>query len=301
THRREALFGVATFWLLLAPMLVFPGRLQATYLYGPMLGFSIAVALVPPRWWGAALILLVWLPDQYDQLRRNRRPILALGHANGPYVAKVQRALAGQHPPAVVYDGAPATMGNWGVEGLIHIATRDPHVAVEAASGQADQPTLRRPGAVLLHWNDQRQHLALTKLNLNSPPSPTIDFATDDPLFQLNRGWYGASGDCRWTYPDATLTLGPGTAPFALVANIAADQPALHETLTIRDQNGHELIRTTLDKPGFQTFSSAQTFSGGLLTLSVSPPYHSGGLNPAPLGLLVCQIGSIGSPGSTHP
>ncbi|MGI8746068.1 MAG: hypothetical protein ACR2NN_26500 [Bryobacteraceae bacterium] len=83
---RVVSFGVIGFWILLFPMLLFPGRQSGAYLYVPLLAFAIAIAGVA-EWkamW-AALLLLIWLPASYEELRLERNPILAFGHEHRPY------------------------------------------------------------------------------------------------------------------------------------------------------------------------------------------------------------------------
>lgn len=293
--RRDTLFGVAAFWLLLAPMLVFPGRLQSAYLYGPMIGLAIAAAAFAAAYPGAAaILLLLWLPINYWQVRIARQPILALGHEHGPYIRQVRDALANSAPPppALLYDGAPPTLGNWGIDGLFRIAARSPHAAVYSATSPAGRAALRQPGAFLLHWNWQTHRLYREQFQPETPPLPYIDFATQDPLWQLDDRWYAADGPCRWTQPQASLTLRPpsGVARFRLRANFAAGQAG-----TLRVYTGAtELLATPLGAAGWHDFDrgpfTLPNAEPVQVTLVVDPPFRRPG-NSEPLGALVCAIG----------
>lgn len=295
-RRQQALFGIALFSLLLAPMLVFPGRLQGTYLYGPMLGAAMILAVLPTDWRVAALLMALWLPVDYWQVREGRRDILRLGHENGPYVTQVRQALQEHGAQAVLYDGMPGAMGNWGVDGLIHVAAHNPALVVQAASGRSDQPLLHKSGTLVLQWNDQTHKLWAWPADAlaQQPPLPAIDFATEDPLPQLVSGWFSLNGGFRWTEPDAVLRLGAGNEPFGIEVNVAAQQSPLHETLRITGERGQELLRVPLDKAGVQVFTAAtkSPFAGGIITLHVEPFYVPQMTNAVPLGVLVGRIGS---------
>ena len=125
---RQMYFGLATMVALLTPMLFLPGRLFSVYWYVPMIGAALIIA-------GAAskeplflltVLLMAWLPVNYQMLRQWRPAVLEASYQARTYVAAVSE-LAGKSPdiPAIVYIGAPSGLPQHGIEGIIHLFFKD--------------------------------------------------------------------------------------------------------------------------------------------------------------------------------
>ena len=71
---RRLLFGCASFWTLLLPMLLLSEHLNDTYLYVPMLGVAVAVAALFERGGRYAIIafFLLWFGSRSLQLYYNK-------------------------------------------------------------------------------------------------------------------------------------------------------------------------------------------------------------------------------------
>ncbi len=119
-------------WLLLSamvlvsvPLLFLPGRIFNAYLYVPLGFASVAMAAalskVKPYW--ALIALLVWMPFNVKQLRRESRRILYQDDEYYAFVAPLVQWSA-KHPNVrtLVYSGVPAGLNHWGVTGAWNLA-----------------------------------------------------------------------------------------------------------------------------------------------------------------------------------
>ncbi len=293
---RLVTFGVLGFWLLLIPILAFPGRQAGAYLYVPLLAFSIAVAGVAQiRPWWAMLFLVFWIPASYEQLKIERSPILAYRHEHLPYVQQVRESLASHPAPeAVVFEGTPPDFAIWGQEGLFTYSLGKHGLPVYSTSQPEGLRLLQRPGTVLYVWDAAAHRLHATPFPGEGHETSYVDFGKDNPLWQLNEGWKMLRNDCRFTKPRAVITLRQpaGDSEFRMQVQVPEQAEALHQILRVSSA-GQTLAEYHLDNKGAQTFNS--TVSSPVESvreweIQVSPPLV---LYGEPLGTSVCACGFI--------
>jgi hypothetical protein len=157
---RRVWFGLAACMLFLFTLLFLPGRLFEAYTYLPLSCAAIAMAAaashVKPAWVVAALVL--WLPWNVRDLRREARATLALDDENAEYFNQLQ-AWAAKHPgvKTMIYASQPRGYHHWGVEGawcIVHNTLNLPvyySTSPEAAKAMAEQPV----AISTWEWNGQ--------------------------------------------------------------------------------------------------------------------------------------------------
>jgi hypothetical protein len=151
---RRINLGLITTVILLFPMLVLPGRLFAVYWYVPLIGVAMIAATLAvraPRW-ALVCFFAAWFAFNYAMLRPKRRGILAAADANRTYVASVAD-FARQHPEIQVvgYDGRPAEMQQWGVEGVAHLFFGNAAQLFPVPSPEFEDARKKAPAAII-HW-----------------------------------------------------------------------------------------------------------------------------------------------------
>jgi hypothetical protein len=150
---RRIYFGLVANIALLFPMLVLPGRQFSVYAYVPLIGVAIvagALAAHTPRWI-LVTFFAAWFVFNYAMLRQKRKAILAAADANRAYVAAVSD-FARDHPEIQVvgYDGSPADMHSWGVEGTVHLFLVSAQV-YPVPSREFEDARAKAPAAII-HW-----------------------------------------------------------------------------------------------------------------------------------------------------
>jgi hypothetical protein len=121
---RRLYFGALTALVFLAPLLFLPGRLFSAYWYVPLIGVAMMIAVLcerSPRWLVLGGLAL-WLAGNYALFVGKTGAILTAANDNRAYFEKLAK-VAEQHPNirAFGYDGYPAEMYVWGVEGSVHL------------------------------------------------------------------------------------------------------------------------------------------------------------------------------------
>ncbi|MEZ5398124.1 MAG: hypothetical protein R2729_00560 [Bryobacteraceae bacterium] len=202
---RRAAWGFTVALLLIAPLLLLPGRLYPAYLYAPMIGVAIAVGVIFSRipWAAAAGLMAIWWVLNFQVMRIERNTALAEMAANRTYVSRVF-TLPKRFPDTrlFLYDGAPPGMEWWGVKGALRLAYDTDDIELK----QVQESTGERP-YVLLAWNESYRMLEATAWNPSAPPLPMVRFLEADSAFQLRDGWYPREGDARWSQPVASAKL----------------------------------------------------------------------------------------------
>ncbi len=303
TRDRRAWLGLAAFCLLLAPMLFLPGRLFGAYLYLPLAGLAVAfAALVAGR--HPALVagfFLLWIPWNYSQLRVNRREALSLADESRRYVAGLHEVVrANPQARAFIYDGVPAALHSWGIEGAVRYLYRRGDIEFYPAEGVDLQKALGEgAAAVLLSWDPARRELSAFSRPPGAPDASYITMSRLGPVWQLGQGWYAVTGHFRWTRPYATARLHrpARTTAFELVVNMGpppAGAP-LRASVFLNGQalDARELVRGS----GFQTvrWPLAPGAEGPVrLEFRAEPPFLSDGS----LGLAVAAFGFLPREGS---
>lgn len=290
-------WGVLGFWIMIAPMFGFPARESGAYLYVPMLLFAGAVAgIVQWKPWWAALFALIWIPASYDQLREQRKPLIAYHYDHLPYVTQIVDSLAHHpQPPAVVYDGTPTDFNTWGQEGLFRFVTQCYDLPVLSAWAPDAQAAIRRPGALLFTWDDlHRQVFTDSFPGENHEPSH-VDFGKQNPIWLLKSGWMPLSADCRFTAPRASITLHQpgGDLDFAITVYLSPEQTKLHPLLKVL-AGGDPIGQHMFDTTGLQSFRwQVPTHADATPTVEflTDPPFHLPDSDP--LGMRICQCGFV--------
>lgn len=223
---RRAWFGLAFFALLLAPMLSLTGRLFGAYLYLPLAGLAMTAAVTAARLPLAIVValLLVWLPWNHAWLRAQRREALSLADENRRYVTRLGQILK-LHPEAraLVYDGLPASLHVWGLEGAAGYFVGHGKLTVHSAENRDLTKALEEgAGVILLSWDPVRRELETYVRPPGAPDASYITVSGRAPLWQFGEGWYLISGRFRWCRPYATARLRrpPGATDFELVVNM---------------------------------------------------------------------------------
>ena len=298
-------FGVLGFWILIFPMLGFPGRHYGAYIYVPLLLFSIAVAGVAQfRPWWAALFLVFWVPASYEQLKVERSPLLAYGYDHRPYIEQVRASLASHPAPkAVVFEGTPLDFNVWGPKGLFTYILSNNSLPVYSITEPEGPQTLRQPGAVLYVWDNAAHRLHTTPVPAGGRESSYVDFAADNPIWQLKKGWHAIGYNCRYTAPRAVITLRQpaGDSDFAMTLNFGDRAENLQRVLRV-SSSGRAIGEYRLAGKGLQSFRwpvSSNAESVQDFEIQVDPPLD---LPPGkPVGTNVCACGFVPRDSSVPP
>jgi hypothetical protein len=249
-------WGVIGFWLLIAIMFGFPGREFGAYLYVPLLCYAVAVAGVAqakPLW--AALFLVLWIPASYEELQTERKPLIAYHYEHLPYVTQILESLkTHRSPTAVVYDGSPIDFNAWGQEGLFPFALSHWNLPVYRASQPEAMEAVRRPGAILFTWDNLHRQVFTDTFPGDGNELAYVDFAKENPIWQLKSGWNPLSGDCRFTKAHAIIALRQpaGDTDLVIGAQMLPEQEKLHQVLRV-SLDGRIIGEYAFDKGGLHT------------------------------------------------
>ncbi len=187
--RQRFWLGMCSMALMMAPLLVLPNRLDEAYVYAslPWLAFAVAGALDLRHWGWVLAFLLVWIPLNYRQV-----PDLA---ENRAYVEALSGAKSGEY----IYDGFPASLQPWGIQGALRFLVRDGPVEVTSFAAGAPE------GTTMLGWNFTTKKLHV--LSRREQPVPYLNMTHPMPLWQLGEGWYQTDDGFRWSKPHGAATL----------------------------------------------------------------------------------------------
>jgi hypothetical protein len=297
-RQRIVTWGIAAFWILMAPMFCFPARQFEAYLYVPLLMFAVALAGVAQSkpWW-AVLFLIFWIPASYDELRTQRKPLIAYHYDHIPYVNQILRSLAVHPAPtAVVYDGTPDDFRNYGQRGLFQFAVARYDLPVYAIAEPEAQDAIRRPNALLFTWDNLRLQVRTDSFPGEGHETSHIDFKKDNPFWQMKAGWMPLSADCHWTAPRSVITLRQpsGDFDFSMQVNLESGQAeSLHQVIRI-SSGGEAIGEHRFEKSGMQTLSwrvSSHVESAKDFEITVDPAFYLP--NSDALGVMVCECGFL--------
>ena len=200
---------------LIAPLLLFPGRLFAVYWYVPLIGAAILLASVAESRRGAAVtavFLALWLPWDFVHFRELRRLNEREEQRYRTYVAEI-RNCARLHPDQrlFVWDYLPDGFSAAGVTGALECVYRTRDVAVHYIDDPGADELIQRGDAVWLRWNRVFNRLDAIRYARIPQPAPYLVMNSIVPAGQLVSGWFRLEGDIRWTRPDAyRATIPPG-------------------------------------------------------------------------------------------
>jgi hypothetical protein len=297
-RQRIVTWGILGFWVLIAPMFCFPGRQFEAYLYVPLLMFAVAVAGVA-QWkpWWAVLFLIFWIPASYDELRTQRKPLIAYHHDHVPYVNQILQSLATHPAPAaVVYDGTPNDFRNYGQKGLFPFALARYDLPVYAIVEPEAQEAIRRPNALLFTWDNFRLQVHTSSFPGEDHETSYVDFGKDNPFWQMKVGWMPLSADCHWTAVRSVITLRQpnGDFDFSMRVNLEPGQAeSLHQVLRV-SAGGQTIGEHRFEKSGLQTLTwraSSLVESVKDFEITVDPAFYLP--NSDALGVMICECGFL--------
>ncbi|HTS48841.1 MAG TPA: hypothetical protein VMH05_12910 [Bryobacteraceae bacterium] len=201
---RRLYFGLIATLALLGPMIAVPGRQESVYWYVPMIGVAVVIACIATKTpgWAIAILLLLWLPFNYAQLREKRSQILAEGNRDRVLIATLQEYARQVRPVrAVVYQNVPDHIRDWGLDGAIAQVFGFPVKAAWSERPDAKEAMAKLPVLVIRF---KAPPLAVEGLLRTRPEiQPYLHMMSLTPESQLLTGWYDQGSELRWIAPRA--------------------------------------------------------------------------------------------------
>lgn len=294
---RRLWFGCAILCLFFIPLLFLPGRLYSAYCYLPLSGLALMIAALASRrnlTPVVATLTLVWISWNVVTTRRIQRAALAIANENRSYVrALVDFAQVSPDSRVFVYDGKPAAMASWGIDGALRfLYGRVPELysIEEKDAGQA----LKRPDLALLKWNPVDRNLSVLSGRMQTP-YVTMDGRT--PLWQFGGGWYSQEETFRWIAPHASAQLlRPAAArEFEIIVNIPSDQIKLTGPIGVSiAADGVEIGTRQFTSAGVHTsrWPAPETQIGQVnVDIRVTPEYRPANGDTRVLGVAIMGFG----------
>jgi hypothetical protein len=296
---RRVWFGVAGFWVMLGVMLFLPTRIVAAYLYAPLAMLSVSVAALAHARSKAlvAVLFLPWLAYNFHQMREGRRTVLAEAHENQWYVHALAGAIADTKlPEVVIYDGSPALLPHWGIQGAVRLISHDYKTRVMSI----DDPLLRKATkdatVGVFSWDGLRRQMHKVERTTQDEHTSYVSMSGATPVWLLDEGWSARHNFYRWIEPVATARLyrRAGATRFELSANVPPDQiEALGRVNVELFLNGVTQGIRTYEKNGLLTiaWNLAPAAEGNVeVELRVTPPFGAPN-DPRTLGVAVMGFG----------
>lgn len=260
TRDRRSWLGTVVFCLLIAPLLALPGRLSGAYLYVPLIGLALAVAGVAARYPRSTLVVLLalWIPWNFVNLRRLRNTEMARGDTSRLYVSNILKT-AHQHPDINAYLYHDLPMPWYVIPAAVHLARRDrAEITALPANDPAAARILASEPLIVLDWESSPPPGSVAALarTANTPDASFVEMNRATPLWQLEHGWnLGDRGPYRWMQPSAAARLArPANArQFLLTANISPGFLGYVHRSHLRVLLDDRLIgEATFDHPGVE-------------------------------------------------
>jgi hypothetical protein len=288
---RRVRFGLAALALLMGPMWFLPSRLNAVYLYLPLIGAAIALAFAAERhhWSWTATAFAIWIPANYLLAKPLRNVELTAAIENRAYVQQAAQLAASA---AVVYDGHPQWLERWGVEAAFHLAR--PGRQVASAQSEAGKRLLGQPNVAVVAWNDAERRLMVSQSGAAEPAM--VDFAQSDPAAIFESGWHEHEAGFRWTEPEAVVRLHrpADEAAFVVCVNVVDIQKRVEMEVLV---DGHSVGRRVFPGPGPQEqrwLVPAGPDGVVRVTLRTLNPLKGADGDPRQLGAAVVRFGFVG-------
>ncbi len=292
-------FGLAAMLLFFIPMLFLPGRIDNAYCYLPFAALAIAFAGIAETRHIAllALFFLLWLPLNLRELRIQRRETLARDDDARAWVTAWDRYARGNTPPdCVIYSGAPAGFGSWGIVGAVKCSYRQAPPDIQPAE-QPVHPAGSDYGRVAFaSWNNSLHKLDIVEHSPQTPDTSFISTTSATPVWQLEKGWYGPESGFRWMAPAATARLERPEAATRFQLRVFPNTTLLEKAgpVTIHVSiDDRELEPRLVTQAGWQTLDwSLPPAPAGPVEVSIrtEPPFHPTG-DPRTLGIPVGDLG----------
>jgi hypothetical protein len=296
-HDRRVWFGCAMLCLFFVPLMFLPGRLFPAYCYLPLAGLSLMTAALADRknlLPVVAIACAAWIPWNLLTIRKTWRETLATDNENRVYVsALADFARASKNTHTFVYDGAPAGLHAWGIEGALRFLYRRPPGLYSIEDKEAAQ-ALKLEDVALLNWNPATRTLAVLSSKMKTP-YVAMNLAT--PLWQFGGGWYSQEEGFRWMAPhaSATLTRPGGAREFELIVNVSPEQIQQTGPIGVAvSLDGTEIGTRKLSANGVQTsrWPTPPSNPGQVrVDIDVTPEYRPSNGDTRRLGVAVVAFG----------
>ena len=306
---KRARLGLLAILLFMGPMLFLPGRLFGAYLYVPLIGLAIAAAALSHQAGRviSLILVLLWLPLNYRQMRIRRHAELALADQNRDYMRRVTKLL--QDAPATntfIFDKSPDGLHSWGVRAAARYA-RHPQTDFNEAEIRTKEAVelAQKPNLAFLIWIPGRDRFYMVNRTENTPDVPYIAMNEQTPLWQLGDGWHGLEVDYQWTNLQATAHVArPANArQFEVLVNVGPDiLKALHRVKLEVELDGVKIGEQEFETSGWKSLvfdAPPSTAPAAQVQFKASPGYFSADHNPA--DALGIAIGGFGFPTPQFP
>ena len=298
-------FGIAATALFFVPLVFLPGRLFSAYWYVPLIGLAIAVAsLADGRYgrWAAAVLLAIWLPWNYANLRDYRVQKLAEDADVRAYVTQLRAAAPSfRDVRAFLYNGLPPSLPAWGVSGALRYTFPDTNIQLVRMDAPAASKLLRSPWLATLTWVERNKHLWVAVRTPETLDATYITMNEVTPVWQLTDGWYGPDEGYRWMEPHATARLyrARQAQQFEVVMNLSAAvlQAIGHSDFSAR-LNGVTLGTARLEEPGIRILRwplPAGPEGTVEVEFDAEPDYQASQNDPRKLGDAIMSFGFLPS------
>jgi hypothetical protein len=209
--------GVVTFWALLTPMLPFPDRRMAVYLYLPLTGAAMVVAALVsyPRLRRPVLgALAVWMVVCVGALIKFEQSELR-ATADNRTIARALQQFTFNYPEIREYyfESRPEHFKDWGLTGAISIYLRartGERQEVRARwSGSLDTAQFARKMPVaFMMWDSRARQITLLPRTKGTPDWSYLSLNSVFPLWQLGAGWMPTDeGGFHWMSDRAEVRL----------------------------------------------------------------------------------------------
>jgi hypothetical protein len=297
TRDRMVWFGLIAFVVLLTPMLLLSERLSGAYLYVPLIGLTIAIGAVAARPRAAlavAAALLLWIPWDYVNLRRQRREALSQVDDRRAYIATLSDLVHSQ-PQLTSFLYLDGPFLESGALGAIRWLRPGVDILMAREDGPDRGKILEQPELAVLYWNRTAHRLEPAVRTPATQDAVFIDIGSRLPVWQLGTGWFPAEGAYRWTRPHATARLlrPAKTVEFELTVNIGQQYleriTRSHVEVAL---NGQKIGAADFDRLGYQTVRwklGAAPAGPTEVAFDTSPQYPGAD----PLGSAICSFGFL--------
>jgi hypothetical protein len=297
TRDRIMWFGLIAFAALLTPMLLLSERLSGAYLYVPLIGLTIAIgafAARPRAALGVAAALLLWIPWDYVNLRRQRREALSQVDDRRAYIATLSDLVHSQ-PQLTSFLYLEGPFLESGALGAIRWLRPGFDIMLVREDGPDRTKIIEQPELAVLYWNRTAHRLEPAVRTPATVDATFIDIGSRLPVWQLGEGWLPAEGAYRWTRPHATARLlrPANAAEFELTVNIGQQYlERIHRSHVEVALNGQKIGAADFDRLGYQTVRwklGAAPGGAAEVAFDTSPPYPGAD----PLGSAICSFGFL--------
>jgi hypothetical protein len=199
TRDRRVYFGLTVFLLGLAIYILLPDRMFGVYLDFALTGAAMMIAAMTAERPTTALVLLLLLTAwQVKLVLGTAASTLQAAADRRAFVDAVRRV---PDAPAYIYDGVPASMHSWGVEGALRIFHKDVQQVREIGTGGL----MPSAGMWWIHWDAAARRLDTAPFH----PEEAVYVRHDQPAqaWQFRAGWQAPAGGYRRIGRRATVRL----------------------------------------------------------------------------------------------